>query len=76
METTIDGDVGIEEQGFLLEVKVPKSGQEERQQFRKELKVYEILSRHPLCSSLVQCFYNTTDGIFLEYMRGATLMVC
>lgn len=55
----------------LIVVKVPKSGQEERENFRKELKIYEILSRHPPCPSLVQCFYYTTDGIFLEYMRGA-----
>jgi len=53
-------------------VKVPKSGEEEREKFRKELKIYEILSRHPPCPALVQCFLYTTDGIFLEYMRGAT----
>ncbi|KAJ5924851.1 serine/threonine protein kinase [Penicillium verhagenii] len=56
----------------LIVVKVPKSGPEERESFRKELKIYEILSRHPPCPSLVQCFYHTTDGIFLEYMRGVT----
>ncbi|KAJ5787127.1 serine/threonine protein kinase [Penicillium paradoxum] len=55
----------------LIVVKVPKSGQEEREKFRKELKIYEILSRHLPCPSLVQCFHYTTDGIFLEYMRGA-----
>lgn len=54
----------------LIVVKVPKSGEEERDKFRKELKIYEILSRHPPCPSLVQCFLYTTDGIFLEYMRG------
>lgn len=53
-------------------VKVAKSGQEEKDKFRKELKIYEILSRHPPCPSLVQCFYYTIDGIFLEYMRGTT----
>ncbi|KMU92310.1 hypothetical protein CIHG_10088, partial [Coccidioides immitis H538.4] len=53
----------------LIVVKVPKSGQEERERFRKELKIYEILSRHPPCPSLVECFHYTTDGIFLEYMR-------
>ncbi|GKZ63622.1 hypothetical protein AnigIFM49718_001835 [Aspergillus niger] len=56
----------------LIVVKVPKSGQEEREKFRKELKIYEILSQHPPCPSLVECFHYTTDGIFLEYMRGAT----
>jgi predicted Ser/Thr protein kinase len=54
----------------LIVVKVPKSGDEERERFCKELKIYEILSRHPPCPSLVQCFLYTTDGIFLEYMRG------
>lgn len=56
----------------LIVVKVPKSGEEERERFRKELKIYEILSRHSPCPSIVQCFLYTTDGIFLEYMRGAT----
>lgn len=64
----------------LIVVKVPKSGQEEREKFRKELGIYEILSQHPPCPSLVQCFHYTTDGIFLEYMRGATpigmLIIC
>lgn len=53
-------------------VKVPMSGEFEREQFDKELKVYEIFSRHPPCPSLVQCFFYTGDGIFLEYMRGVT----
>ncbi|KAL5336320.1 hypothetical protein BJX70DRAFT_390110 [Aspergillus crustosus] len=57
----------------LIVVKVPKSGQEEREKFRKELKIFEILSQHPPCPSLVQCFYYTTDGIFLEYMRDISL---
>lgn len=56
----------------LIVVKVPKSGQEEREKFRKELKIYEILSQHPPCPSLVECFHYTPDGIFLEYMRGGT----
>lgn len=55
----------------LIVVKVPKSGEEERERFRKELKIYEILSQHARCPSLVECFLYTTDGIFLEYMRGA-----
>ncbi|KAJ5573786.1 serine/threonine protein kinase [Penicillium hispanicum] len=57
----------------LIVVKVPKSGEEEKERFRKELKIYEILSRHPPCPSLVQCFLYTTDGIFLEYMRDISL---
>lgn len=52
-------------------VKVPKSGDFEREQFRKELKIYEIFSQHPPCPSIVQCFLYADNGIFLEYMRGA-----
>jgi hypothetical protein len=55
-------------------VKVPESGEEERDQFKKELKVYEIISQQPPCPFIVQCFYYTDNGIFLEYMRGATLI--
>ncbi|KAK2757375.1 hypothetical protein FQN54_004890 [Arachnomyces sp. PD_36] len=55
-------------------VKVPKSGEFEREQFLKELKIYEIFSRHRPCPSVVQCFFYTGNGIFLEYMRGATLL--
>lgn len=51
-------------------VKVPKPGEFEREQFQKELRVYEILSRNPLCPSIVQCFFYADNGIFLEYMRG------
>ncbi|PGH04350.1 serine/threonine protein kinase [Helicocarpus griseus UAMH5409] len=54
-------------------VKVPRPGEFERQQFQKELKIYEIFSQHPLCPSVVQCFYYTSNGIFLEYMRDASL---
>lgn len=54
-------------------VKVPKSGEFEREQFRKELKIYEIFSRHPPCPSVVQCFFYTDNGIFLEYMRDVSL---
>ncbi|CAG7928283.1 unnamed protein product [Penicillium olsonii] len=32
-----------------------------------------MFSRHPPCPSIVQCFFYTDNGIFLEYMRGATL---
>lgn len=51
-------------------VKVPKSGEFEREQFQKEVKIYEIFSRHPPCPYLVQCFFYVDNGIFLEYMRG------
>ncbi|EFE39694.1 hypothetical protein TRV_05586 [Trichophyton verrucosum HKI 0517] len=50
-------------------VKIPKSGDFEREQFQKELKIYEILSQRPTCPSIVQCFFYTDNGIFLEYMR-------
>ncbi|KAJ5542177.1 hypothetical protein N7535_004600 [Penicillium sp. DV-2018c] len=56
-------------------VKVPKSGAYEREQFRKEVKIYEIISQHPPCPYLVQCFLYGEKGIFLRYMRGAALMV-
>ncbi|CAG7957651.1 unnamed protein product [Penicillium salamii] len=49
--------------------KVPKSGDFEREQFRKELTIYEIFSQHPPCHSIVQCFLYVDNGIFLEYMR-------
>ncbi|KAM3512609.1 hypothetical protein MY11210_003784 [Beauveria gryllotalpidicola] len=54
-------------------VKVPKPGEFERGQFLKELKVYEIFSRHPPCPSVVQCFFYSDNGIFLEYMRDVSL---
>ncbi|PGH11750.1 serine/threonine protein kinase [Polytolypa hystricis UAMH7299] len=54
-------------------VKVPKSGEFERDQFHKELKIYEIFSRHPPCPSVVQGFFYTDTGIFLEYMRDVSL---
>ncbi|KAJ5587263.1 uncharacterized protein N7459_003028 [Penicillium hispanicum] len=52
-------------------VKVPKSGDFEKEQFQKELKVYKAFS-HPPCPSIVQCFY-ADNGIFLEYIRDITL---
>ena len=55
-----------------IAVKVPRVGEEEREQFQKELKIYEIFSQHPPCPSIVQCFLYTEKGIFLEYMRGET----
>jgi len=50
-------------------VKVPKSGEFEREQFRKEREIYQIFSRNPPCPSIVQCFLVSENGIFLEYMR-------
>ena len=55
-------------------VKVPKSGVFEREQFNKELEIYRLFSQNAPCSSIVQCFYLSNSGIFLEYMRGTTLM--
>ncbi|KAJ5485571.1 hypothetical protein N7539_005559 [Penicillium diatomitis] len=54
-------------------VKVAKSGEFERGQFRKELKVYEIFSQHTPCLSVVQCFFYSDNGITLESMRGGIL---
>ncbi|EKV13711.1 hypothetical protein PDIG_36220 [Penicillium digitatum PHI26] len=50
-------------------VKVPKSGEFERQQFHKELEIYQVFSQNPPCHSIVQCFLFSDSGIFLEYMR-------
>lgn len=57
----------------LIVVKIPKSGTEEREQFRKEIKIFEILSCYPPCPQLISCFLHTDDGIFLEYMRDVCL---
>ncbi|KAJ5940110.1 hypothetical protein N7516_000278 [Penicillium verrucosum] len=54
-------------------VKVPKSGKFESEQFQKELEIYQIFSRNPPCSSIVQCFLFSGSGIFLEYMRDKSL---
>ncbi|KAJ5243629.1 hypothetical protein N7489_003725 [Penicillium chrysogenum] len=54
-------------------VKVPKSGDFEREQFQRELKIYKIFSQHPPCPSIIQCFLYAENGIFLEYMRDITL---
>ena len=51
-------------------VKVPKNDEESRQQFCKEIETYKVLSRQGPCAFIVQCFYFTNEGIFLEYMRG------
>ncbi|KAK9848713.1 hypothetical protein MYU51_015469 [Penicillium brevicompactum] len=54
-------------------VKVPKSGEFEREQFQKEIEIYRIFSQNPPCPSIVQCFLFSSSGIFLEYMRVAKL---
>ncbi|KAL5361799.1 hypothetical protein BJX96DRAFT_89564 [Aspergillus floccosus] len=54
-------------------VKLPRSGEFEREQYHKELRIYETFSRHPPCPSIVQCFFCTDTGIFLEYMRDGSL---
>lgn len=53
-------------------VKIPKTGEFEREQFLKEIEMYRIFSQNPPCPSIVQCYYFTDGGIFIEYMRGAT----
>jgi serine/threonine protein kinase len=57
----------------LVVVKVPKPGAEEREQFRKEVEIFRILSHHPPCPQLVSCFIFTDMSIFLEYMRDISL---
>ncbi|KAL4912905.1 kinase-like domain-containing protein [Aspergillus aurantiobrunneus] len=54
-------------------VKVPKYGEFEMDQFRKELGIYQIFSKHPPYPSIVQCFHSSGAGIFLEYMRDICL---
>lgn len=53
-------------------VKVPRSGEFEREQFDKEAEIYEIFSQHPPSPFIVQCYFYSSNGIFLEYMRGVT----
>ncbi|OAX79398.1 serine/threonine protein kinase [Emergomyces africanus] len=57
----------------LIVVKVPKAGDQEREQFRKEVEIFNILSRHPPCPYVISCFLHTNDCIFLEYMRDICL---
>ncbi|KAJ5946409.1 hypothetical protein N7454_003248 [Penicillium verhagenii] len=54
-------------------VKVPKSGEFEREQFQKEHEIYRIFSQNPPCPSIVQCYLFSGCGIFLEYMRDMSL---
>ncbi|KAL4913012.1 serine/threonine protein kinase [Aspergillus aurantiobrunneus] len=53
-------------------VKVPRC-EDSMERFQNELKIYDILSRHPPCPQLVQPFYYTDKGIFLEYMPDESL---
>jgi hypothetical protein len=48
------------------------SGEFEREQFQKELEIYQVFSQNPPCPHIVRCFLFSSGGIFLEYMRGAT----
>lgn len=55
-------------------VKIPKpGGLEEKEQFRNEVKILDLLSHHPHCPQLVSCFLYGDDGIFLEYMKDICL---
>lgn len=67
------GNCYVYEVNSLIVVKVPKPGLEEREQFRKEVEIFRILSHHPPCPQLVSCFMFTDNGIFLEYMRDICL---
>ncbi|RDW63241.1 Serine protein kinase [Aspergillus mulundensis] len=60
----------------LIVVKVPRPGEDKKDRFREEVKIYELLSRHPPCPFLVHCFLYSEDGIFLEYMRDISLAYC
>lgn len=51
-------------------VKVPLAEDFARQQFCNELEIYKTISQKGACAFIVQCFYYTDDGIFLEHMRG------
>ncbi|ODH14017.1 serine/threonine protein kinase [Paracoccidioides brasiliensis] len=57
----------------LIVVKVPKAGDQEREQFRKEVEIFNILSHHPPCPYVISCFLHTNECIFLEYMRDICL---
>ena len=63
----------VYEVNSLIVVKIPKLGDEERQQFRKEIQILKILSSKPSCPYLISCFYHCDKGIFLEYMRDICL---
>ncbi|KAJ5169272.1 uncharacterized protein N7500_002055 [Penicillium coprophilum] len=56
-----------------IAVKVPHTDDFARQQFCNELEIYKTFSRQASCAFIVQCFYYTDDGIFLEHMRDGSL---
>jgi hypothetical protein len=62
----------IYQAGPGIVVKVPHAEDFARQQFCNELAIYKTISQQAACAFIVQCFYYTDDGIFLEYMRGDT----
>jgi hypothetical protein len=54
-------------------VKVPMSGEFEREQFhKKKIEINQIFSENQSCPSIIQCFHVSGNGIFHEYMRGTT----
>ncbi|WEW60031.1 hypothetical protein PRK78_005514 [Emydomyces testavorans] len=56
----------------LIVVKVPDNDEQAKENFRNELKIMDILTRHP-SPYLITCFLHTDKGIFLEYMRDMSL---
>ncbi|KAJ5487995.1 hypothetical protein N7530_002295 [Penicillium desertorum] len=54
-------------------VKVPRNDDFAREQFRNEIQIYKTFSQHAACEFIVQCFYYTDGGIFLEHMRSDSL---
>ncbi|KAJ6186855.1 hypothetical protein N7519_001763 [Penicillium mononematosum] len=54
-------------------VKVPRNDDFAREQFLNEIQIYKAFSQHAACEFIVQCFYSTDGGIFLEHMRNGCL---
>ncbi|CAG8009142.1 unnamed protein product [Penicillium salamii] len=54
-------------------VKVPQPGQENRERFNQELAIYRTFSQNGPCPYIIQYYYLSDDGIFLEYMRDVSL---
>lgn len=57
----------------LVVVKVPKAADDQRELFRHEVEILDILSHHPPCPYVITCFLHSNDGIFFEYMRDICL---
>ncbi|KAJ5142566.1 protein kinase-like protein [Penicillium bovifimosum] len=51
-------------------VKIPQDDDFARQQFCNELQIYKTFSQQAACAFIVQCFYSTNEGIFLEHMKN------